>query len=337
MAIQICNKRLGELVKLAELQNRFLLSLCVLNFIFCIVAILGNLLVIRALWKASRMPSTLKAMFLSLAFSDLGVGALVQPMHGVIIAVILAKDASGNYDADFFCPTFVTMYLSTAYFFSVASFLSIVTIAVDRLLAVSLHLRYHEFVTTKRVVIVMVVLWLTSGLVTLVYISLPNYNDIVAVVLEVLGLLVTSVAYFRIYKVARYHQNKIHSQCQLTNALEAMKAVRVKRSAYNAFFVYAVFFVCYIPNIFCGILLVASDFRMPLITAFYVTIFLIYINSSVNIIVYCWRYREIREIVKATMMKLFRVNQNELINLRTMNSTYQEQRTISRIHEESKF
>ena len=329
MTIPICNTRLEELVNLAEFENRFLLSLCVLNFIFSIVAILGNLLVIRALWKATMMSATLKAMFLSLAFSDLGVGLFVQPMHGVIIAVILDKTGSGDYNVDFLCPTFVTMYLSSAYFFAVASFLCIVTIAIDRLLAVSLHLRYNEFVTTKRAVAVMGLLWLISGLVISVYIVLPKYNDIVAVVLEVVGLLVTSVAYFRIYKVALYHQNKIRSQSQVNNDLKAkaMNVVRVKRSAYNAFFVYAVFLVCYMPNIFCGILLVASDFRLSLITSFYITIFLIYLNSSVNLLVYCWRYREIREIVKATIAKIFKLNytENELgADLRTNNSTYQE-------------
>ena len=326
MAVQICSTRLEELIKLAEFQNRFLLSLCVLNFVFCIVAILGNLLVIRALWKATLMSPTLKAMFMSLAFSDLAVGLFVQPMHGAIIAVILYKAASGNHNVGFLCPTFVTMYLSSAYFFAVASFFSIVTIAVDRLLAVSLHLRYNEFVTTKRVVVVQGLLWLTSALITSVYIILPDYNDIVAVVLEVLGLLVTSVAYFRIYKVARYHQNKIRSQCQVNNDLETMKVARVKRSAYNAFFVYAVFILCYIPNIFCGILLVASDFHLSLITAFYITIFLIYLNSSVNLLVYCWRYREIRQIVKATIAKIFKLNytENEVINLRASYSTCQE-------------
>ena len=335
MSIEICNKRLEELVKLAEFQNRFLLSLCVLNFVFCIVAILGNLLVIRAVWKATMMSSTLKAMFMSLAFSDLVVGLFVQPMNGAIIAVILDKVASGNYDIAFLCPTFVTMYLSFGYFFAGTSFWSMVAIAVDRLLAVSLHLRYNEFVTTKRVVVCLALLWLTSGLVTSVYIVLPNYNDIVAVVLEVLGILVTSVAYYRVFKVARYHQNKIHSHCQVNNDLKRLKVVRVKRSAYNAFVVYTVFLICYIPNIFCGILLVVSDFRLSLITAFYITIFLIYLNSSVNLFVYCWRYREIREIMKKTMAKIFRVKvESEVVNLRTMNMiTYQERRTSFHEHE----
>ena len=304
MTIQICNKRLQELIKLVQLQEGFMLFLCTLNFVFCIVAILGNLLVIFALWKALSIPDSLKRLFLSLAVSDLAVGLFVQPMHGAIIAVISHMEESGNSNFDFFCPTIVTIYLSSAYLFSVASFLSVVVVAVDRLLAVSLHLRYNEFVTTKRVEVIVGMLWLTSLLVTLVYVSLPNYNDIVGVVLEVVGLLMTSAAYFQIYKIARYHQNKIHSQCQVGNDVETLNKARVKRSAYNTFYVYAVFVVCYIPNVFCGILLNAFKLSMPFIIAFYITIFLIYINSSLNILVYCWRYREIREIVKATLKKI---------------------------------
>ena len=305
MVIQICNQRLKELTKLAELQKGFMLSLCTLNFVFCITAILGNLLVIHALWKVSLIPDSLKKLFLSLAFSDLAVGLFVQPMHGAIIAAMLQMASNGDFNADFFCPTIVTIYLSSAYLFSVASFLSIVTIAVDRLLAVSLHLRYQGFVTNKRVEIVLAILWLTSFVITFIYISLPKYNDIVAVVLEVVGIVVTSAAYFRIFKIAQYHRNKIHSQCQAANDAEKLNVVRVKTSsAYNTFYVYAVFLVCYIPNVICGILLNSAESNMTFIIAFYITIFSIYVNSSVNLLVYCWRFREIREIVKTTMKNI---------------------------------
>ena len=226
-------------------------------------------------------------------------------MHGAIIAVILnnVESRSYNFQASL-CPTIVTIYLSSAYLFSVASFLSIVFAAVDRLLALSFHLRYHEFVTCKRVEAVIGIMWLTSFLVTLVYIALPNYNDIVAVVLELLGISVTTAAYFKIYRIARYHQNKIHCQRQVAIDVETLNTARVKRSAYNAFFVYAVFLVCYLPNVFCGILLNVFTSSIAFIIAFYITIFLIYLNSSVNILVYCWRFREIRLIVKTTFCKM---------------------------------
>lgn len=313
MVIHICTKRLQELTRLAKLHQGFMLSLCTLNFVFCLTAIVGNLLVIRAVWKASLIPSSLKKLFLSLAFSDLAVGSFVQPMHGAIIAAILNMSANGNHNTELFCPTIVTIYLSSAYLFAVASFLSIVAIAVDRLLAVSLHLRYHEFVTAKRVEIVLGMLWSASFLITLVYIWLPKYNDIVAVVLEVVGILVTSSAYFRIYKIARYHQNKIYSQCQVVTDAERLEVVRDKTSAYNTFYVYAVFVLCYIPNVVCGILLNASEFNMAFTIAFYITILLVYVNSSMNLLVYCWRFQEIRGIVKATIKNIFSLNEHERI------------------------
>ena len=56
---------------------------------FSLVTILGNILVIRALFKASSITANVKKLFLSLAFSDLGVGVVSQLMAGIIYAVIL--------------------------------------------------------------------------------------------------------------------------------------------------------------------------------------------------------------------------------------------------------
>lgn len=306
MDVPICNKRLEELTQLAKFHEGFLMSLCVLNFVFCLTAIVGNLLLIQALWQASLMPESLRKLFLSLAFSDLAVGMFVQPMHASIIAAILHMTSKGNFNADLFCPVIVSIYLSSAYLFSATSFMSIVAIAVDRLLAVSLHLRYHEFVTSKRVNIVLVLLWSSSFLIMSLYISLPNYNDIVAVVLEIFGILVTGVAYFHIYKIAQYHQNKIYSQFQVTkmNVSERQNQLQVKAAALNTFFIYAVFFVFYMPNVVCGTLLDFSEFKMSYVVSFYVTIFFIYFNSSINIAIYCWRFREIREIIKTMFQRI---------------------------------
>ena len=54
--------------------------LCVVNAIFSIVAVFSNLIVLYALYKATSLNSTSKALLCSLAISDLGVGAIVQPL-----------------------------------------------------------------------------------------------------------------------------------------------------------------------------------------------------------------------------------------------------------------
>ena len=51
------------------------------------------------------MPSTVRKLFLSLAFSDLSVGILPQLMFGVILAVMLKMSSTGNYNFVSFCPT----------------------------------------------------------------------------------------------------------------------------------------------------------------------------------------------------------------------------------------
>jgi len=67
------------------------------------------------------------------------------------------------------------------------TFLNVTAIAVDRLLAVSLHLRYHELVTSKRVIIALVSLWLTSAVAAYIFISLPKHSNMVAVIMEFVG------------------------------------------------------------------------------------------------------------------------------------------------------
>ena len=133
------------------------------NLTFSFVATLGNLLAIRALWKASSIPATVKKLFLSLAFTGLVVGVYGQPVLGVISAVILEDSAKGNYNFDFLCPSALTVNILSTYFLATASFLTISAIALDRFLAVALHLRHQELVTEKRDNIAISVLWFTSG------------------------------------------------------------------------------------------------------------------------------------------------------------------------------
>lgn len=96
-----------------------MLVFCILNMVFSLVAIAANLLVIRALWKTSSIPATIKKLFLSLAFSDLAVGMVVQLMFVVIIAVMLRMASTGNKNFASFCPKFWVYFIS--YFLSSAA------------------------------------------------------------------------------------------------------------------------------------------------------------------------------------------------------------------------
>ena len=293
-----CIRKLEANAKLVQFNASFVIAFCVINLLFSFLAILANLLSIYALWKASSIPATLKKLFLSLAVSDLNVGVFGQLAFAIISALMLKVPASES----FFCPTFLTAYYFCLFLLVCSSFLNVTAIAVDRLLVIFLHLRYQELMTPARVVVGLISLWLTSGVFASVFILLPSRNNYVSVVAELSGILVTTVAYIYVYKVVRYHQNQIQNQ---NGALpdHAMEVHREQKSSFNVLFIYVVFLVCNLPNLFCALLGEADRFRMASLVANHVTVFLVLLNSSLNPLIYCWRYREIREIVRSTVEK----------------------------------
>lgn len=299
MVDAFCIRKLEASSKLVQFNGPFVIAFCVMNLLFSFLAILGNILSIHALWKASSIPATLKKLFSSLAVSDLAVGVFAQLAFAVINALVLKEPAASE---NFFCPTFLTAYYFCLFLLACASFLNVTGIAVDRLLVIFLHLRYQELMTPTRVVVGLISLWLTSGVFASVFILLPSRNNYVSVVAELSGVLVTTVAYIYVYKAVRYHQNQIQNQ---NGALpdQAMEVHREQKSSFNVLFIYVVFLVCNLPNLFCALLGEADRFRMSSLVANHVTVFLVLLNSSLNPIIYCWRYREIREIVRSTVKK----------------------------------
>ena len=211
MGAHFCIKKSEEYRKLLYFHETVILAFCVLNLFFSLLATVRNLLAIRSLWKASSIPANLKKLYLSLAFSDLGVGIFAQLIFGVNIAVMLRKASNGSYNFHFFCPTVLTLCYFSLFLLACASFLNIMAIAVDRLLAICLYLRYRELVTLKPVITAMVSLWLISIVAVSLYILLSNRRRIVIVIMEIVGLLFTTKAYYPIHKVARHHHNQIQS------------------------------------------------------------------------------------------------------------------------------
>ena len=127
-------------------------------------------------------------------------------------------------------------------------FFGLVALSVDRFLAIHLHLRYQELVTHKRVVAVVILIWVFS-----VFISLPDdlwvLFDIIRVVIIILGvvaLVVTAVVYIRIYlAVKRLRKNLIHvlQVQQATENNEIINLANIVRSTFGIFYLFLLVFL----------------------------------------------------------------------------------------------
>ena len=286
MTDQFCKRMQVLLLQLLESQNTALFSLSVLHLVFCPVATLGNALAIRALWKASSLPPNLRKLLLSLAFCDLAVGLFAHPTFAAVFVISAALKLNVQ------CQPILTISFFVMLCVAWASFVNVTAIAVDRLLIVSLHLRYAELVTSKRVTIILVAIWLISCVFSLA--SLMKYDFfVILTILGSSGFLLTTFARVYVYIVARYHENQIQAQF-----------LRERKSALNVVYIYTVFAACYLPKV-CLTFAEAITGKPSVLTLF--AIFFVFFNSSLNPLVYCWRLREVRQIMKDTLKKIFRL------------------------------
>ena len=72
---------------MSEVKNFYwtFITNCVFNSFLSYTAIMLNVVTIHAIRKISSLPETLKALLMSLAVSDVGVGLLVQPFYTSVL------------------------------------------------------------------------------------------------------------------------------------------------------------------------------------------------------------------------------------------------------------
>ena len=265
---------------------------CVFNSFLSCTAIMFNIVTIHAIRKTPALPKTLKTLLLSLAVSDVGVGLLGQPFYTSLLIKWAQKDTS-DWDT-------YKAFQFIAYLFSLASFCDVVAVSVDRFLAIHLHLRYHELVTRERVVAVVISIWVSSVFVSfsMFFVPLDTFFPIVLII-GVAGLILTTMAYIRIYLAVRRHKNQIQvlQVQQVAEVDEVANFSSLAKSAVGIFYVYLVFLVCYLPYF---IVLISIETNGPSIVSKKIHLFsmtLAFLNSSLNPVIYCWKMRHIRNAV----------------------------------------
>ena len=296
-----CNQSSQFLPIFTELED--LRSTCIANCVFNIfltfTAFMLNIVTIYAIYKTSTMPKTLKTLLLSLAFSDAAVGLFSQPLYTFFLINWLRLHNPG-------CNTQEVRTISSS-LFSTASFLSVVTVSVDRFLAVHFHLRYQELVTQRRVVIVVIGIWVHSAFVSLMILWGPlSTRDLINSVIGAFSFIITFVVYIRIYQTVRRHKNHIHSmQIRDEAQSEEIKNLTVLiKSIVGIFYVYLVFLICYLPFLICMAVIPIYGSSIVLKKLFLFSLTLMYLNSSLNPVVYCWKMKHIRHAIIDILRKM---------------------------------
>ena len=278
----------------SELENlrwTILFNFMMNNFL-SYTAIMLNVVTIYAIRKTSSLPDTLKTLLLNLAVTDVGVGLIVQPSYTSLLVKWLQQNGED-------C-NFRHAFVMISSIFCLASFSGVVAVSADRFLAIHLHLRYQELVTHKRVVAAVISLWLLSVIFPVVVLGLlSDMYSLMTFSLGLAGLVLTTLVYIRIYLTARRHKNQIQAaQVQdLTDYKEIARFTRLVKSAVGVFYVYLVFLICYLPFLICLVATEINGSSIPLKSWFIFSLTFIFLSSSLNPVMYCWKIRHIRRAI----------------------------------------
>ncbi len=269
---------------------------CVFNALLMLVSVTGNSLVLAAIIRTPSIRSTSMIMLCSLAVSDLLVGLIVQPLS---IAKYLTEDR------------FVSDHVANTIAFSLCgvSLITITAISVDRFLALHYHMRYATLVTESRVRYVLVMIWLAGFGLSSSELWHDSALHLIAAVVTVICLTISTVCYITIYRTVRRHQSQIHAQQQSVQSSETennTSMLRLKKSSMSTFVFYFFFIICYFPMY---IILTIFEFHgisgidLPILWAIASTA--VFMNSSINPFLYFWRLRELRTAVVKTAKWMF--------------------------------
>ena len=280
-----------DVSEVEELRSAIITN-CAFNSFLSYTAIMLNIVTIHAVRKTSSLPKTLKTLLLSLAVSDVGVGLSVQPFY-ISLLVTWAQETNPG------CATYKAFFLVTR-LFSMASFFGVVAVSVDRFLAIHLHLRYQELVTHKRVVAVVISIWVMSAFLSLMTLWVSfDIRNLISALLGVVGLFLTTVVYIRIYLAVRRHKNQIQilQVQQVAQTGEMAHFSSLIKSAISVFYVYLVYLACYLPFMISVKDPQIFGESIAVKTSLLFSLTLLFLNSSLNPVIYCWKMRHIRHAV----------------------------------------
>ena len=263
-----------------------------LHIFLSIAAAVGNALILVALKNVFSIHPPTKLFFRCLAVTDLCVGLIVQPLFATYF-ILLTINMNENVLYHVFqingALTITLCGLSVA---------SSTAISVDRLLALSLGLRYRHVVTLRRARFVFTCVWLITPPFGWLWVKRIDIALKVATVGLTLCLVTSIFCYARIHLKLRHQQAQVQSNGQGHAEGIPRNIARYKKTVSSIMWVQLALVACYLPWIIVAVL-DANGIKHDV--AWFAVATLLFLNSSLNPILYCWKIREVKQAVKDTI------------------------------------
>ena len=280
-------------------QHFIIIANCVVNLALAFLAITGNALVLYGVWKTPSLRSPSILLLCGLASTDVCVGLIAQRLF-----------IAGNFIDSFSRSENLKLMLGNAHktialSLCGTSLLIMTGISIDRLIAIVKPLQYPTIVTSSRVTRILVAIWAVSPLAAST--QFWDQQVLFALILTCIFvcLCICIICHATMYKIMRRHRLQIQSQIQaFEENTTRTRMASLRKSAFSAFVVFIVLVICYFPHVVAYTVYYPRKGRyLKLLSLLSPTV--VFLNSALNPLLYCWRIREIRLAVLQKLRRLF--------------------------------
>ncbi|XP_061097657.1 trace amine-associated receptor 13c-like [Conger conger] len=292
------------------------------------VTVSGNLLVIISICHFKQLHTPTNFILLSLAMADFLVGVTVMPFH---FALLLNPNWC-------FSAIYCIICNVASFHLTCVSIYNVALIAVDRYFALSYPFLYCTKMTVNLTLRILYILWLCSFIynVVLLYANgniseikenvtcpecIMTVNEIWTIfdfiIIFILPCMTIIIMYLKIFAIAKRHANKINcsrKQHSKGTKLRNFSMASERKAAKTLGILVSVFLLCLVPFYISAFLIVYI--RKP--SAYFVvlnTTTLIYLNSSVNPIIYALFYPWFQKSIKLILTLRICTTQSSLMNV----------------------
>ena len=181
--------------------------------------------------------------------------------------------------------------------------LTMTAISVDRLLALSLRVRYKQIVTLNRARAIVLVFWIFCAVCSVMHAHDSRittwYTHITIPVCFVTSILSYTTIFWKLHRHEIQVRGNIIQPEQSSNSSSGpLHISRYRKGVFSVMCLQLAVAVCYLPHGIITALWTYSGQSSVIIVLRQFTVTLVYVNSALNPLLYCWKIREVRQSVK---------------------------------------
>lgn len=278
------------------------------NLLVGIIAVVGNFLLCVTIYKDPyrRLRNTASCLVVNLAVADLLTGLITEPLYA-------AFEISNFMGTEF--RTFYIIGESTAYVFVNASILSILSLALDRFIAVKYPLSHGQKMDRHRIVTIIVLVWTYSLLFSMLrFMGVPqdvfywldlhvNYTLFGGILIGLYVSIYCTIKYQLAQSLRTQGYNSETRRQPGHNEIETkMKAER--KMTKTVFLLMLVAIVCMLPlyiMLHVELLCESCMAKLAVNTMSKLSEPILFLNSGLNPFLYAWTIPKYRQALKKTL------------------------------------